>query len=88
MTIRWTPDTCNCIVDLEQGTTKYVDWVQKCEGHKDLDGQKLVDGIIKQCKKFQIKEDYTKDDMNNNVIEKQKEKLRITKSGPVIKRRN
>lgn len=88
MTIRWTPDTCNCIVDLEQGTTKYVDWVQKCLVHKDLNGQKLVDGIINQCKKFQIKENYTKQDMKNNVIEKQNEKLKIAELGPVIKRVN
>ena len=88
MTIRWRPDTCGCVIDIEHGSNNFVDWVQKCQGHKDFDGQKLVDNCIIQCHKFQLKQDATKEDRQKNVLEKIAERKRIAEMGSVIKNNN
>lgn len=54
MTTRWTPDTCTCIIDIDSTTITFVNWVQKCFDHKDLDGQALIDAISTHNKTFQM----------------------------------
>lgn len=41
----WRPDTCDCIVRVELPDMIYVDWLQKCELHKDFTSQRLIDMV-------------------------------------------
>ncbi len=77
MTIRYSPDTCGCVIDLEHGSEKFVDWVKKCPGHKDLDGQKLIDAIKTQCLKFQLQGEHTKEAVVANLKLKRDEKANM-----------
>lgn len=87
MTIRWRPDTCNCIIDMDPTTLDFADWVQKCPGHKEFDGQELLDNVKAQCLNFQISINDQKDPekRNENFIAKRDEKLRISSLGSLVK---
>lgn len=87
MTIRYSPDTCSCIIDIAHGTFKYVNWVQKCPGHADKEAQDLVDTILTHNKSFSItkSDQKIKSKRKENVKLKRAEKNRIRKLGEVIK---
>lgn len=88
MTIRWKPDTCSCVIELEHGTLKYENWIQKCPGHADKDGQGLADVIFAHNRSFKISiaDQKVKKKRNANVKAKRVEKNRIAKLGAVTKK--
>jgi hypothetical protein len=54
LTIRYTPDTCDCIIDLSHDTITIEEWVQKCQMHKDFDGKKLKDKVFDHNKSIGV----------------------------------
>lgn len=88
MTIRWMPDTCDCIIDFEtKAPHKFIKWVQKCEGHKDFEGEELKEKVFEHNRSFQIsiEDQKNKKKRNQNMKLKREEKLRIKKLGRVTK---
>lgn len=89
MTLRWTPDTCYCILDYEivNGEAKFVGWVQKCHGHKDLDGQALFDECANNCKKYALSkaDQKIRKKVLDNIKEKRDDKNKNFKAGPIVK---
>lgn len=51
----WHPDSCQCIM-MYDDQQKYVDYLQKCQGHKHLTKQALLDEIISHNKQFRLKD--------------------------------
>jgi len=43
--IEWHPPCCNCIVFHYNNSKEYFDYHYKCEKHKHLDGQELIDQL-------------------------------------------
>lgn len=84
MTFRWTPDTCSCVVDLENDGT-FSDWLKKCAAHAEFDGQAFLNEIIKHNKQFSISADDAadKEKLVDNMKAKSKEKNKIAKMGKV-----
>lgn len=48
----WSPDTCDCIVEVDIANMNYVCWTQKCFIHKGLSEQPLIDAIMTHNKSF------------------------------------
>lgn len=88
MTIRYSPDTCSCIIFFENGSLKFVDWIQKCPGHADKDAQDLVDAIVAHNRSFQISitDQKSKTKRNENVKTKRAERNRIAKLGAATRK--
>lgn len=42
--LRWRPNTCDCEIQITHNF-EFVDWVQKCPKHKNLNGQPLLDKV-------------------------------------------
>jgi len=86
LTIRWTLDTCDCIIDLDMPNETFVAWVQVCQLHKDFNGQSLLNEVLAHNRTF--------DDRSENLTEEQKdqrnslrttEKQRIRNMGDPIR---
>lgn len=54
MTIRWIPDSCDCILLFTPGTPTFIQWEKKCDLHKLLSGQAHLDAVITHNQSFQI----------------------------------
>ena len=55
--MKWTPDTCECIINLNQdgqGNMIYESADQKCALHKDLDGQVFLDAVASHNHSFMV----------------------------------
>ena len=44
--MKWKPDTCNCIIYFDN-KIKFISYDKKCEIHNSLEGQELLDEIMK-----------------------------------------
>jgi len=50
----WNPDTCHCRIEIDSNYN-FIDWVQKCELHKNLNNQVLIVEVMKHNKSFNYK---------------------------------
>lgn len=54
MTWIWGSDCCQCIIELDMPGETYVDWIQKCELHKNLNDQAFLDAVLAHNQGFKI----------------------------------
>lgn len=87
MTILWTPDTCLCIVEIEivADNPIFINWIQKCQLHKNSSDQALVDQVAIQCRKYKIKKNSTKTENQENNRDKKIEYNKIKAMGAPVK---
>ncbi len=85
MAIRYTPDTCDCIIEYDPTNVTYTNWVQKCFEHKDLDGQALQDAVFTHNQVYQVTGSESPVELATNRADKQAEKIRIRGLGAVTK---
>lgn len=82
----FSPDTCNCIVDIQRkgDTFEFLEWINKCEIHKNFDAQQLLDEILIHNNaintKFGNKPNQIQ--MDQIKLDRRTEMLRIRKIGP------
>jgi len=82
MPMSFTPDTCDCIVIVDNKTFQFIDWIQKCEIHKDQIDSTIIQTILDHNNSFNKANKPDK-------IKKQdraKEKERIKKLGKGVKK--
>jgi len=84
MTTRWLPDTCDCILLFQPGTTTFVQWEQRCDLHKALSGQTLLDTVLTHNRSFAIAMGVqnVKANRNANIATKIAAKAAIKAAGP------
>lgn len=91
MSIRYSPDTCNCVILLESDCKTFFEWEKKCAKHKKFDGQKLFDEIAKTNREtgpLKIGSKPTKAEMTKSIQAKQKAKRENLKLGkPIINKK-
>jgi len=79
MTIRWYPDTCDCILEYN----KNVNWtasIQYCRLHKSLRGQTHLDTVLAQNQRFNLalgSDILNEDELRILILTKQINKKRI-----------
>jgi len=76
MVTEWHPDSCQCIIQYDD-KIKFVDYIQKCQLHKNHSGQKLLDEIHSHNKKYRLKD---------QIPARRKEHQRILSKGEPIKK--
>jgi len=52
MTLEWSPDSCECILELSDDISTLEDWVQKCFIHKGFADPDLLDEVKTHCSGF------------------------------------
>ena len=86
--MKYSPDTCLCIVEFDvngRGNLIYSNWIQKCQLHKNYSNQDLIDEIQTDNKSYEIKQNPTREEIRENLIDKQVEKRRVRDMGdPVV----
>jgi len=70
---RWSPDTCDCLIEMDENL-RLVDIIVKCAEHQHLDGQALLDEVIRHNRSFNMR--------GASIDEKRAEKYRIREKGP------
>ena len=85
MVQRWTPDTCNCILLINNDYTEMLDWEQKCAEHKKVPDKKLFSEVKKTNRKYGFEDNYqyTEDEMLAKAEEKLKAKEKNRKKGKI-----
>ena len=89
--IRWSLDSCPCVVVYDDRDFTFVRWEKRCDEHKALDGQRLYDGIALHNKSFNdqysVPPTPTREEEkveSNRVMQlKISERDRINRNGPV-----
>ena len=69
----WSPDTCSCVITITCPFT-IVDWIKKCELHKNFDGTELLKEVLRHNNSFNLKFGSIK------LTERQKTEVSIDKS--------
>jgi len=84
MTLRWIPDTCDCVILFSIDPVTFVQWEKRCELHKALSGQTWLDAVITHNLSFQIAGASQNSAAMRaaNVTSKKAEKANIKASGP------
>jgi len=77
----WSPDTCQCIIEINNET--FIDYIQKCQIHKNFNDQDLLDRILFHNRGF--KANGTRIDIKNKQAEKATERKRILDIGDPIR---
>jgi len=87
MTTRWSPDTCDCVLLFQVGTTTFVQWEQVCDLHKAFTGQTLLNTVIAHNLTFQISipNQNNKMSRNANMATKIAAKAAIIAGGATLK---
>lgn len=83
--IKYSPDTCDCVVEFDPNGSTFSRWHQRCFLHKDLDGQALLDAVLAHNRTFKIVNNATAKQVSKNVTDKRTEKTRIQSLGQVEK---
>ena len=52
MTIEWSPDSCECILELSADLATLEDWAQKCHIHKGFANPDLLAEVKTHCSGF------------------------------------
>ena len=78
------PDTCNCVLEIDELTFNYIDWIRKCEIHKIFTGRTVLDEIMIHSRSYnwkfgKIETTEAQDKIIND--EKRAERQRITLLG-------
>ena len=84
MPTRWTSGACHCIliVDPHPNGKDYVllDWEQKCDLHKDLEGDALALAVLEHHRRHTWNEKLTPEEVARNIqSEKAKRKVALRK---------
>lgn len=87
MTIRYCPDTCDCIIRFSHDGTTFEEWEQKCQMHKSFNGQILFDKILEHNRSIGVlsTDTPTVTEIANIMKEKLAEKNRIKSLGEPVK---
>ncbi len=86
--MKYIPDTCLCIVEFDvnaRGNLVFTNWIQKCQLHKNFDGQDLVDRIQALNKTYEIQRNPTREQIKQNLANKRAEHKRIRDMGAPVK---
>ncbi len=86
MTIIWSPDTCDCILEIDASENN-VDWIQKCDLHKALNDQAWIDAVVTHNLTFQISigNQGMKANRTDNMVTKRAAKAAIKAGGATTK---
>lgn len=49
--IKYSPNTCGCVIILETDGSTFVEFEKRCDKHKTTEGSKVLDGIREINKK-------------------------------------
>ncbi len=88
MTQRYRPDTCPCVLLLSDDSSTFVDWEVKCDLHKALNDQALVNAVAAHNKSIDtLAENSTPSAIQiaDHIAAKLVERLRVQALGPVVK---
>jgi len=80
MTIRWNPDTCFCILDIDNGILVKV--VQKCDLHKSVNDRDMV-STVETMNRFwnaKIPAKPTREQVEENTKAKEAEKQKTRRT--------
>ena len=86
MPTRWTLNTCDCIVIISgtDGET-FVNWEQKCNEHKDLNDQALLDTILTHHRQYADQVGDTARQKADHATDRATEKARIRATGAPVR---
>lgn len=73
MTIRWTPDTCFCLVDIDVNYN-LENIIERCEKHKNTPEQNFMLIVGNHCRNFQLPANPTAQQAIQNGLDKRAEK--------------
>ena len=88
--LEWSPNTCPCLIQYDPATDTFVKSVRRCNEHRLVDGQPLLDAIQAHVRSFSRqfavditapKEDYIAESTRISELERA-EKERIESEGP------
>lgn len=85
MVQRWSSDTCNCVLLINDDYTEMLEWEQKCFTHKAVPDNKLFDEVKKENRKFgfELGSEYTDEEVDEKSIAKMEAKQKNLKAGKV-----
>ncbi len=88
MTQRYRPDTCPCVLLLSDDSSTFVDWEVKCDLHKALNDQALVNAVAAHNKSIgplAQNSNPTPTQVQDSHDLKVAERIRVVALGPVVK---
>jgi len=88
--LRWTVDSCPCVIQFDPATGTFVTWESRCDEHKLLDSQALYDAVLIHNNGFNnqysVGPTPTRQELEDEAVRirgiKVTEKDRITRAGP------
>lgn len=85
MTTKWAPDTCTCIIEHDENT-RLTKILQKCQYHRFLDGQALLDRVVSDNAAINLKpyDVDVKENIRLTLEAKAAELKRILEMGPPV----
>jgi hypothetical protein len=78
--VKWSPDSCLCQLIVDENFS-FVNWIQKCQEHKNLNGVGLLNSVHTHNKGF----NQTNRSNTEKKQDKSNEKARIRSLGVPIK---
>jgi len=76
----FSPDTCQCVIEINDET--FIDYIRKCQIHKNFNSQILLDEVFKHNRSFQA---LTRAEINIKKALKDTERKRILALGDPIR---